>query len=325
MASGGLARARRAAGRAADRALVDRPGRRGAGGRDRPRDDRGRPRAAVERSRRAGRPHRRDPRLPGRDRARGADRAGDARDRHRAGRHDDADRAVPRLHRRSRRSTTSAAAARPGSRAWRRATGRPRTPGGAGCRRARCCVRRRAEHVEVVRRLWDSLGGGRGDPRRRAPPLRRPVQAAPHRLRRRALPRSAGRRSRRARRRASPSCSRPSPASGRDLVLEDLVVFLDDDAGPRRGAPRPARRAAPASGPADGRLHRHAVGARRPARGAPARPGCCRPPSRTTCARSRAGSSPSCRRGAGPPRSLRCGDAARAPRARPPPPNRYAA
>ena len=40
-----------------------------------------------------------------------------------------------------------------------------------------------ADHVEVVRRLWDSLGGRRRDPRRRRRPLRRPGQAALRRLR----------------------------------------------------------------------------------------------------------------------------------------------
>ena len=284
--------------------MVDRPGRRGAGGRHRPRDDRGRPRAAVERSRRAGRPHRRDPRIPGCDRARGADRPGDARDRHRAGGHDDAHRAVPRLHadrddrlrQRRPRGLARARGAEPlGGRA-RRAP-RPAVARGAarGGRRAR---RGRPPALGLV-------GGGRGDPRRRAPPLRRPVQAAPHRLRRRALPDPRARRSRRARRRASPSCSRRSPASGRTSCSRTSSCSSTTTRA-RRGAPRPARRAAPARA-GGGRLHRHAVGARRRARASARTPGCCPPPSRTTCTRSRAGWSPSCSRGAGPPRSYAAG------------------
>ena len=63
------------------------------------------------------------------------------------------------------------------------------------------------------------LGGRRGDPRRRHRPVRRPREAALHRLRGRALLASAARRSRRARRRGS----RSSPRSRHRDVAYRLV------------------------------------------------------------------------------------------------------
>ena len=167
-----------------------------------------------------------------------------------------------------------------------------------------------AEHVEVVRRLWDSweVGAEIRDAERHRFVDRSKlhhIDFAGERFRIRGpsiTPRPP---------QGQPVVLATEPGLGADLVLEDLVVFLDDDA-----PPRPARRAAPAR--AGGRrLHRHAGGARRRARGATAHPAAARRhPARPARDHARAGPRAA---GQGPDAPLlRCWDAARAPRARPP-------
>ena len=176
-------------------------------------------------------------------------------------------------------SRWEAAARRPAGAAVARGAAR----GGARARRGR------APAVGLV-------GGRRGDPRRGAPPLRRPLQAAPHRLRRRPLrhPRAVDH--------AAPAAgpaARPRDGAGhRRGRRADRPRRVPRRVGGRRGrAPGAAGRAAPVRARRTG-LHRHGGRARGPRSPSCPTCGCCPPRSPTTCTRSRASSSPSSRRAA---------------------------
>ena len=204
-----------------------------------------------------------------------------------------------------------------GWRAWRRATGGRATRGGAGAvARGAACGGARARRGRAP--AVGQLGGRRGDPRRRRHRfVDRPRSTTSTSRARASGPRAvdhaapAAGPARRARDRARPrGRSRPRRTSSSSSTTTRAPPGRRD----RLDALHPL-------GPG-ARLRRHAGGARRRPRGAPADAGCCRPPSRTTCPRSRAGSCPSCRRAAS--RALRGGHAARAPRPRRRA-NRYAA
>ena len=205
-------------------------------------------------------------------------RPADPAHRARADRGGHAHRAVPRRPRPSPRSTTSAAAGPGGGRRSRAGRPRPRTSGAGTIPRSdRSTTPTRrppladlfdeaADSVEVRAPAVGQLGGRRRDPRRRHRPVRRPRQAALHRLRGPHLLASRARRSRPGRRRASRSSPRSPTADVAVPVRRPVRRRRVRHAAPTRPTPRRSSATVRAEQDAAGRGGETAARLRRPRR-----------------------------------------------------------